>query len=237
MRKSLMIFLAACALHTVLSAEIIPKNANGIIIWGDTPKTEYEKIHDEPLDALCRKYKIALFIPADKIAAYYWEEQVFSLPLSYVESVMEDLYVEHGQGPSFFSFLIDGELIFTGVNRCCSFIFAAGIPEAHLKIPFLQNIMMFDYAKGYVFFTFSIGCINMGLFAQTFYESRKNREIYYEPLRLYFSEKKKIVEGHIDMDHLIRKGEILPITAEEIETKLNYKPDPDNPIDDGIEGY
>lgn len=154
MKQLLMIFLAACTLHTVLSAEIIVKNASGIIIWGNTPKTGYEKIHDEPLEALYRQYKIALFIPVDKIAAYYWEEQVFSLPLSYVRSVMEDLYVEHGHRPSFFSFLIDGELIFTGVNRCRSFIFAAGIPEAHLKIPFLQNIMVFDYAKGYVFYIF-----------------------------------------------------------------------------------
>ena len=175
MRKSLMIFLAACALHTVLSAEIIPKNANGIIIWGNTPKTGYEKIHDEPLDALYRKYKIALFIPADKITAYYWEEQVFSLPWSYVKSVMEDLYVEHGQGPSFFSFLIDGELIFTGVNRCRLIDSAAGIPEAHLKIPFLQNIRMFDYAKGYVFFTFSMEYIHIDTGSQTFYESRKKQ--------------------------------------------------------------
>ena len=38
MRRSLMIFLAACALHTVFSAEIIPKNASGIIIWSNTPK-------------------------------------------------------------------------------------------------------------------------------------------------------------------------------------------------------
>lgn len=68
-----------------------------------------------------------------------------------------------------------------------------------------------------MFFTFSIGCIDMGLFAQTFYKSRENRGIYYERLRLYLSGKKKIVEGHIDMDHLIRKGEIVPITAEEIE--------------------
>ena len=235
MRKSLMIFLAACALHTVLSAEIIPKNANGIIIWGNTPKTGYEKIHDEPLDALYRKYKIALFIPADKITAYYWEEQVFSLPLSYVESVMEDLYVEHGQGPSFFSFLIDGELIFTGVNRCRLIDSAAGIPEAHLKIPFLQNIRMFDYSKGCVFFTFSIGCINMGLFAQTFYESRKNREIYYEPLRLYFSEKKKIVEGHIDMDHLIKKGEIISITEQKIQEIMEYEYEFPTLIDESLE--
>ena len=133
------------------------------------------------------------------------------------DTIKEKLYVEHGHEPAFFSFLIDGELIFTGVNRCRSFVFAAGIPEAHLKIPFLQNIMVFHYDKGYVFFTFSIGCIDMGLFAQTFYKSRENRGIYYERLRLYLSGKKKIVEGHIDMDHLIRKGEIVPITAEEIE--------------------
>ena len=73
MKQLLMIFLAVCTLHTVLSAETIPKNASG-------------------------------FIPADKITAYYWEEQVFSLPLSYVRSIMEDLYVEHGHRPSFFHF-------------------------------------------------------------------------------------------------------------------------------------
>lgn len=232
-----MIFLAACTLHSVLSAEILPKNASGIIIWGNTPKTGYEKIHDEPFEALYRKYKMVLFIPVDKIAAYYWEEQVFSLPLSYVRSVMEDLYVVHGHRPSFFSFLINGELIFTGVNRCRLIDSAAGIPEAHLNIPFLQNIMMFDYSKGYVFFTFSMGYIHIDIDSPIFYELRKNRNIYYEPLQLYLSEKKKIVEGHIDIDHLIRKGEVISITEEEIEKKLNYKPDPDNPIDDGIERY
>lgn len=102
MKQLLMIFLAVCTLtlHTVLSAETIPKNASGIIIWGNTPKTE--KISDEPLDALYKKYKVALFVPADKITAYYWEEQVFSLPWSYVYSVMEDLYEESSQTPSFF---------------------------------------------------------------------------------------------------------------------------------------
>ena len=237
MRRTLMIFLTAYTLHSVLSAEILPKNASGIIIWGNTPKTGYEKIHDEPLEVLYRKYKIALFIPADKIAAYYWEEQVFSLPLSYVRSVMEYLYVEHGHRPSFFSFLIDGELIFTGVNRCRLIDSAAGIPEAHLNIPFLQNIMMFDYSKGYVFFTFSMGYIHIDIYSQIFYELRKDKDISCERLRLYLNEKKKIVEGHIDIDHLIRKGEIISITEEEIEKKLNYQPDPDNPIDDGIEGY
>ena len=29
--------------------------------------------------------------------------------------------------------------------------------------------------------------------------------------------KKKIIEEHIDIDHLIKKGEIVPITVEEIE--------------------
>ena len=235
MRRSLVIFLAACALHTVLSAEIIPKNASGIIIWGNTPKTGYEKIHDEPLEALYRKYKIALFIPADKIAAYYWEEQVFSLPLSYVRSVMEYLYVEHGHRPSFFSFLIDGELIFTGVNRCHLIDSAAGIPEAHLNIPFLQNIMMFDYSKGYVFFTFSIGYIDMGLFAQTFYKSRENKDIYYERLRLYLSGKKKIVEGHIDMDHLIKKGEVISITEQKIQEIMEYEYEFPTLIDESLE--
>lgn len=43
MKQLLMIFLAVCTLHTVLSAETIPKNASGIIIWGNTPKTGYEK--------------------------------------------------------------------------------------------------------------------------------------------------------------------------------------------------
>ena len=107
MIQLLMIFLAVCTLHTVRSAETIPKNANGIIIWGNTPKTGYKKISDEPLDTLYKKYKVALFIPADKITAYYWEEQVFSLPWSYVYSVMEDFYAESSQTPSFFSFLID----------------------------------------------------------------------------------------------------------------------------------
>ena len=102
MKQLLMIFLAVCTLHTVLSAETIPKNASGIIMWGNTPKTGYEKISDEPLDTLYKKYKVALFIPADKITAYYWEEQVFSLPWSYVYSVMEDLYAESSQTPSFF---------------------------------------------------------------------------------------------------------------------------------------
>lgn len=45
----------------------------------------------------------------------------------------------------------------------------------------------------------------------------KNRNIYYEPLYQYFSKKKKIIEEHIDIDHLIKKGEIVPITVEEIE--------------------
>jgi len=118
MKQLLMIFLAVCTLtlHTVLSAETIPKNASGIIIWGNTPKTE--KISDEPLDALYKKYKVALFVPADKITAYYWGEQVFSLHSSYVHSIKEKLYVMHGQSVSFFSLLIDGVLIFTGVNRC-----------------------------------------------------------------------------------------------------------------------
>ena len=56
-----------------------------------------------------------------------------------------------------------------------------------------------------------------------FMNQEKNRGIYYEPLRLYFSEKKKIVEGHIDMDHLIRKGEIVPITAEEYRKKIELQ--------------
>ena len=90
-----------------------------VLLFGAIPLRQgMKKISDEPLDTLYKKYKVALFIPADKITAYYWEEQVFSLPLSYVRSIMEDLYVEHGHRPSFFSFLIDGELIFTGVNRC-----------------------------------------------------------------------------------------------------------------------
>lgn len=217
MKRMLMMFLAVCTLYAVVDAAIIPQNANGIIIWSDTPNTGYKKIQDELLDALYKKYKIALFIPADKIAAYYWEEQVFSLPKSYVYSIREVLYVEQSQAPSFFSFLIDGKLIFTGVNRCRLIDSAAGIPEGHLKIPFLQNIMMYDNSKEYIFFTFSIGYAHMGIFCQTFYESRKNRNIYYEPLRRYFSEKKKIVEGHIDMDHLIKRGEVIPNTAEEIE--------------------
>ena len=104
MKQLLMIFLAICILHAVVDAETIPKNASGIIIWGNTPKTGYKKISDESLEALYKKYKVALFIPADKITAYYWEEQVFSLPLSYVRSIMEDLYVEHGHRPSFFHF-------------------------------------------------------------------------------------------------------------------------------------
>ena len=117
MKRSLIAFLAVCTLHTVLSAETIPKNASGIIIWGNTSKTE--KISDEPLDALYKKYKVALFVPADKITAYYWDEQVFSLHSSYyVHSIKEKLYVMHGQSVSFFSLLIDGVLIFTGVNRC-----------------------------------------------------------------------------------------------------------------------
>ena len=85
MKQLLMIFLAICILHAVVDAETIPKNASGIIIWGDTPKTGYKKISDESLEALYKKYKVALFIPADKITAYYWEEQVFSLHWSCVE--------------------------------------------------------------------------------------------------------------------------------------------------------
>ena len=51
MKQLLMIFLAICILHAVLDAETIPKNASGIIIWGDTPKTGYKKISDESLEA------------------------------------------------------------------------------------------------------------------------------------------------------------------------------------------
>jgi len=76
-----------------------------VLLFGAIPLRQgMKKISDEPLDTLYKKYKVALFIPADKITAYYWEEQVFSLPLSYVRSIMEDLYVEHGHRPSFFHF-------------------------------------------------------------------------------------------------------------------------------------
>ena len=76
---------------------------------------------------------------------------------------------------------------------------------------------MFDYSKGYVFFTFSMGYIHIDIYSQIFYELRKDKNISCERLRLYLNEKKKIVEGHIDIDHLIRKGEIISITEEEIK--------------------
>lgn len=76
MKRSLMAFLAVCTLHTVLSAETIPKNASGIIIWSTISDICYEKIKDKPLAELYKNHKIALFIPADKITAYYWKEQV-----------------------------------------------------------------------------------------------------------------------------------------------------------------
>ena len=97
-----MAFLAVCTLHTVLDAETIPKNANGIIIWSTISDIGYEKIKDELLAELYKNHKIALFIPADKITAYYWKEQVFTLPWSYVRSIMKSLYVMPSQSASFF---------------------------------------------------------------------------------------------------------------------------------------
>lgn len=226
-----MAFLAVCTLHTVLSAETIPKNASGIIIWSTISDICYEKIKDKPLAELYKNHKIALFIPADKITAYYWKEQVFTFPWSYVRSIMKSLYVMPSQSPSFFSFLIGGHLIFTGINRCHLIDSVAGIPEAQLNIPFLLNIMVYTPPKEYTFFTFAMGYIHVDISSQTFYESRKNRNIYYEPLYQYFSKKKKDYRRAYRYRPFNKKRRNSTNNCRRNRKKLNYKPEPDKPIE------
>ena len=61
--------------------------------------------------------------------------------------------------------------------------------------------MTFAPSKEYAFFIFSMGYVHIDIGSQEFYETRKKKNIYYEPVRRYFNDKKKIVEGHIDIDH------------------------------------
>jgi hypothetical protein len=176
---------------------------SGIVFWNYDPQIKYEDfLLATSLAEMTKKVGIYVEISFDKFLRCYWDEQIFVMSeKNYNENgYAKRLNCLRGDGGVFFSFVIDGRIVLTGLNRIVN-----GMARTELYDDSDLPRFVYESEKdGEVYFRLSFSTVSY----TSIWDQANRRKLdvgvlFVDDVLNYFEKKGEIIRGRFDILDLI----------------------------------
>ena len=174
---------------------------SGIIIWTPEENIVIEDFASKRVTEMQEKLQIEFVIPFDKFECYYWDEQILVMDEKDYDRgyyVILNYFSWDYDEYLFFSFVIDGDIVLTGLNRLCLPDHKIRKGDRDYSIPKIINYYGNEKQKVVFRLSFYKADYSDSIYKQAEELIQDTGIFFNDRVYRYFEKRNKIIRGRID---------------------------------------